>query len=363
TAAAGYPGQAFVVDSGHWQAAYAVAPYAYSRRMPILLDDTDGLSATSTLPAMRSAGVTHCVIVGDYFDVDPEVEWQLDDEGITHERIFVDDLASGGSGACDEPARFAAACGWAGFTDVRIGTTQGWPDLAGAGALTGRRGAVMLFTASSTLPDRVENLLFEHASEVQTITIFGGPGAVSSAVAADLAVLESSVIASGSATGRVTDRAGAPIAGADVCLTSLRRAPDGSSPHPVMVAQTVTGADGSWSITGIPIGRYWPLVLDVQQRFKHVGYGSGSGLPEHGDPITVSSGTTVSADASMPTEAQWRSDLVTRVAGTDRYSTAIQISRRNHRKASAVVLCAGWSFPDALSAAPLAGSYDAPLLL
>ncbi|TLM65540.1 MAG: cell wall-binding repeat-containing protein [Actinobacteria bacterium] len=86
-------------------------------------------------------------------------------------------------------------------------------------------------------------------------------------------------------------------------------------------------------------------------------------MPRHGDSITVSSGATVSADASMPTEAQWRSDLVTRVAGSDRYSTAIQISRRNHRTASTVVLCAGWAFPDALSAAPLAGSYDAPLLL
>ncbi|PKQ19464.1 MAG: hypothetical protein CVT66_09920 [Actinobacteria bacterium HGW-Actinobacteria-6] len=53
-----------------------------------------------------------------------------------------------------------------------------------------------------------------------------------------------------------------------------------------------------------------------------------------------------------------------RVQGSDRYLTAIQASRSAFKDgADVVVLASGANFPDALSAAALAGAYDAPLLL
>jgi putative cell wall-binding protein len=53
-----------------------------------------------------------------------------------------------------------------------------------------------------------------------------------------------------------------------------------------------------------------------------------------------------------------------RVQGTDRYLTAVQASRTAFKDGSdVVVLASGANFPDALSAAALAGAYDAPLLL
>ncbi|SHN79463.1 cell wall-binding repeat-containing protein [Desulfitobacterium chlororespirans] len=53
-----------------------------------------------------------------------------------------------------------------------------------------------------------------------------------------------------------------------------------------------------------------------------------------------------------------------RLAGSDRYRTAVAASQEGWPTGSnAVVITTGENYPDALSAAPLAGKYDAPLLL
>lgn len=54
---------------------------------------------------------------------------------------------------------------------------------------------------------------------------------------------------------------------------------------------------------------------------------------------------------------------VDRVAGTDRYATSIEISRRHAGKAPVVYLANGYSFPDALSAAPAAAHQNGVVLL
>ncbi|HSQ22569.1 MAG TPA: cell wall-binding repeat-containing protein [Coriobacteriia bacterium] len=57
----------------------------------------------------------------------------------------------------------------------------------------------------------------------------------------------------------------------------------------------------------------------------------------------------------------------TRLAGTSRYETAVSLSQRGWPKGAgeygAVVLATGGNYPDALAAAPLAGRFDAPMLL
>lgn len=53
----------------------------------------------------------------------------------------------------------------------------------------------------------------------------------------------------------------------------------------------------------------------------------------------------------------------TRLAGSDRYLTALQISKTGWSTADNVVLASGANFPDALSAVPLAKKYNAPILL
>lgn len=54
---------------------------------------------------------------------------------------------------------------------------------------------------------------------------------------------------------------------------------------------------------------------------------------------------------------------IVRFAGRDRYSTAVEVSRRHCPTAKRVVLATGEDYADALSAAGLAGAVDAPVLL
>ncbi|MHB1341265.1 MAG: cell wall-binding repeat-containing protein, partial [Coriobacteriia bacterium] len=53
----------------------------------------------------------------------------------------------------------------------------------------------------------------------------------------------------------------------------------------------------------------------------------------------------------------------TRVAGADRYATAVEISKEHFLECSNVVIATGADFPDALAASGLAGAMECPLLL
>ncbi|UWG96961.1 cell wall-binding repeat-containing protein [Dehalobacter sp. DCM] len=52
-----------------------------------------------------------------------------------------------------------------------------------------------------------------------------------------------------------------------------------------------------------------------------------------------------------------------RLAGTDRYATAAEIALHGWKVSDYAVLASGDNFPDALCGSPLAGKYDAPILL
>ncbi|MCL2503980.1 MAG: cell wall-binding repeat-containing protein [Coriobacteriia bacterium] len=91
-----------------------------------------------------------------------------------------------------------------------------------------------------------------------------------------------------------------------------------------------------------------------------------SKLEVDGKPVPPSSwyvfydircGHTIAAEFARDTGA------AERAAGSNRYETAIEISKANFDRADAVVLATGLNYADALSASGLAGAYDAPLLL
>ena len=54
---------------------------------------------------------------------------------------------------------------------------------------------------------------------------------------------------------------------------------------------------------------------------------------------------------------------VPRIAGSNRYTTAVQVSQKGWETAGTVVLARGDSFPDSLAGIPLAYQLDAPILL
>lgn len=63
------------------------------------------------------------------------------------------------------------------------------------------------------------------------------------------------------------------------------------------------------------------------------------------------------------TKSVYASDIVERIYGSDRYSTAAQISGKGWDKSDYVILATGVNYPDALCATPLAKKYNAPILL
>jgi len=76
---------------------------------------------------------------------------------------------------------------------------------------------------------------------------------------------------------------------------------------------------------------------------------SNTETPHHTASFTIGSSTTPVVS--------------TRVSGPNRYATALMVSEKNFSAASTVVIATGLDYPDALSAAGLAGVYHAPLLL
>lgn len=67
------------------------------------------------------------------------------------------------------------------------------------------------------------------------------------------------------------------------------------------------------------------------------------------------------AEAILAMSDRW--NLTNRISGESRYDTAVEVSKKGWTTSSKVVLATGGDFPDALSAAPLASYYNAPLLL
>ena len=84
--------------------------------------------------------------------------------------------------------------------------------------------------------------------------------------------------------------------------------------------------------------------------------GTGTGMIWRGQSGLVTPTSVLSAPAGS-----------TQLAGPDRYGTSVAVSQAGWSgvdgTSNAVILASGWSFPDALAAAPLAGKLNAPILL
>ncbi|MBS2534115.1 cell wall-binding repeat-containing protein [Catenulispora sp. NF23] len=92
-----------------------------------------------------------------------------------------------------------------------------------------------------------------------------------------------------------------------------------------------------------------------------VGYDTATGLGSPADDYLSKVTTVAPLQPTAP-----NAPVVHRIAGADRYGTAINVSQKSFPKAgsaSAVVLATGETFPDALSGVPLATEKGGPLLL
>lgn len=126
---------------------------------------------------------------------------------------------------------------------------------------------------------------------------------------------------------------------------------------------TTTDAEGTYQFDGLNGGDYYQIAFaDLTGTRRDVSYFQRGYDVADGDIWKVDS-FTGDANAALPTLADLKAGRAYRVAGSSRYETALKISRLNFYSADTVILASGQGFADALAASPLAGVYDAPLLL
>lgn len=174
---AAYDGTALVATGGDFPDALAAAPLAAANGWPLFLaHPTTGLSAASK-GVMGAA--QRVLILGGTGAVSSATETYLN---TTYGDADVDRLFGAN--------RYATAVAIASFgvTDaglvwngVGIATGENYPDALAGGVLQGRSGSVMLLTTSASLSGDTASALSAHKGVIDTVTFFGGTGAVTPA--------------------------------------------------------------------------------------------------------------------------------------------------------------------------------------
>lgn len=125
---------------------------------------------------------------------------------------------------------------------------------------------------------------------------------------------------------------------------------------------TVTAGDGSFVLSGLSTeGWYYVSFMDRADVYRDMHF-RGQGVP-----IELAWPIYIDEEEDLGTEYMFKiseilSHRVPRVAGDNRYDTAIKMASK-FGYADTAIIASGEGFPDALAAASLAGAYDAPILL
>ncbi|MCE5202937.1 MAG: cell wall-binding repeat-containing protein, partial [Actinomycetia bacterium] len=173
--ATGVWGSAFFVRGDQFADALAVAPFAWSQAMPVLLVQTGAVPGATSM-AIDDLGITGGVVAGGTSAVSAATFTTLD--GMltgTLERV---------NGA-DRYATARAVADWgvtnsmADYSYVGIATGLGFADALGGGAAAGSKGGVLLLTAPASLSAPVSSAISANATAIDLVEIYGGPSAVS----------------------------------------------------------------------------------------------------------------------------------------------------------------------------------------
>lgn len=217
--------------------------------------------------------------------------------------------------------------------DVFIVTGMDWPDALSAGPAAAAVNAPVLPVQFASIPSAILREL-ERLQPLRAWLI-GGESVVSNNVRTDLEVL-----------GIATQRVSGSSRYATARLVSERFFPNAQGAY---YASGETYAD---ALSGGPAAaaRAWPLLLTTSQR-RH---------PETpiipGDRVALGGTAAISNTTLAELGAR-------RVAGADRYATAVAVAQEAFDHADVVHLATGADFPDALAGAPAAARDAAPLLL
>ena len=164
---------AFLVRGDNFADALAVAPYAYSQRLPVLLSARTGITAPTRMAVASSSNL---VIAGSYSAVPSNVVSALG--GTSSVRVAGAD-------------RYATAAAMVGFavdrrwtvpTTLGVATGQDFPDALGGAAAMGARGGGLLLTPKATLAPTAAHRIAGSRTTVTGVRVFGGTNAVAGSV-------------------------------------------------------------------------------------------------------------------------------------------------------------------------------------
>ncbi|MCE5204311.1 MAG: cell wall-binding repeat-containing protein [Actinomycetia bacterium] len=179
---AGFVRRAFVARGDDFADALAVAPLAYSQKMPVLLTQTTVLPG-DTRSAITRLGAQECVIAGGVAGVSESVKAAIDAlPGVSVERWW----GANRYATAVDVATKGVTRGWTSWRFVGIATGASFPDALGGGVSAGAYEGVLLMTAPAGLSPEAASALSAHAADIQAVRIFGGTSAVSSATQTEI---------------------------------------------------------------------------------------------------------------------------------------------------------------------------------
>jgi putative cell wall-binding protein len=242
---------------------------------------------------------------------------------------------------------------------VIIATGENFPDALAASTLSGARGtAPILLTQSAVLtPETSAGLDSLKGKGVTTATIVGGTTAVSEAV-------QTAITAKGFTVTRVAGTNRYETAAA--IATAADAIQDSGSVGGQKTALIATGNNFPDALAGGPaaVRNDLPLLL-VENT---VPASTKAALTSLGITRVVILGGTAAVSDAVATELQTAvGSAPTRLAGTNRFSTAAAVGDYEIATlafpATSAVLATGNNFPDALASGPLGGLLGAPIVL
>lgn len=227
-----------------------------------------------------------------------------------------------------------------------VATGRNFPDALAAGAVAGRQGGPILLTEPNYLPQATRDELGR--LRPQRIVVLGGTAVVNAAVERALDAYT---------TGAVSRIAGADRYGTAAAVSRSAFGPG------VPAAFIATGEGFPDALAAGPAAMKLggPVLLTARASVPQTLRVELDRLkPQRiyilGGAGAVTDGVKQALQAYTPT-------AVVRLAGADRFATAVAISKAFFNRPPTTYLATGMNFPDALSAVPAAGRAGAPLLL
>lgn len=168
-----------VATSKSYHDALAIAPYAYSRQVPIYLTRANGMLRDDVAAQIASSNCSRVIIVGGTAAIPLQTEQQLKDMGLTVERLAGDD-------AIQTSSRIATWCVYnqnMSPNNMGVATAGGYHDALAGAALCGKRGSAMiLVNKAGTNLYGVEYFVAKNERLITNGYVFGGTAAVKDSV-------------------------------------------------------------------------------------------------------------------------------------------------------------------------------------